>query len=350
MVQSSTTLVITPVADNTVEPDETVRVNVLGGNDYLIGAPAFADGVIANDDNTIVCTGGTSVLEATPAAAGNTITFTCTRTTNGAHAANPLAVPYTIGGSPGNVGDYTVDSATFNFAGGGNSQQATVTVTTVPDADVEGDETVTLTFASGEAGAFGYWFSGQGVLTGTIQNDDNDVSVAVSITNPEASGNRVTENGGRALRYTFTRTTGGFAATQALPVGFAVTGLACSSGPCAGDPSTFTDYVLTGASGWTPAGAKTGSVTIAANQTSVSIVVTPNGDTDVEPNEDVIVTTSTGANYDPVADLSAQGWIDNDDTSYTISSQTDGSESDGLCRGMAGCRRRVTGDDLYLYC
>ena len=81
----------------------------------------------------------------------------------------------------------------MTFAAG--AATATVTVDPTVDSTVEADETVILTLATGT----GYNVASPGAATGTISNDDIDVSLAVS----PAS---VAEDGATNLVYTFTRT------------------------------------------------------------------------------------------------------------------------------------------------
>jgi hypothetical protein len=74
------------------------------------------------------------------------------------------------------------------------SSTATVTVDPEADSTVEPDETVDLTITAGS----GYTIGTPASASGTITNDDTDVSVAVS---PAA----VAEDGATNLVYTFTR-------------------------------------------------------------------------------------------------------------------------------------------------
>src|SRR5262249_62278053 len=84
-------------------------------------------------------------------------------------------------------------TGTVQFAAG--SSTATVTIDPTADTTVEPDETVILTVAGGT----GYNVAAvNNSATGTILNDDTDVSVAVS---PSA----VLEDGPTNMVYTFTR-------------------------------------------------------------------------------------------------------------------------------------------------
>ena len=105
---------------------------------------------------------------------------------------------------------------------------ATVTVDPSADITVEPDETVILTV---DAGA-GYTVGAPASATGTITNDDTDVSVAVS---PLST----TEDGAGNLVYTFTRNG---VTTGALTVNFSIGGTATFN----------TDYTQTGATTFTP--------------------------------------------------------------------------------------------------
>src|SRR3569832_1577138 len=165
------------------------------------------------------------------------ISSTRTGVTTGALTAN-----FTIGGTATFNTDYTQTGAasfappngTVQFAAG--SSTATVTVDPTPDTTVEPDETVILTVAAGT----GYNVAAvNDSATGTITNDDTDVSVAVS----PAS---VPEDGATNLVYTFTRNG---VTTGALTVNFTIGGTATFN----------TDYTQTGAATFN---ASTGTVTI----------------------------------------------------------------------------------------
>ena len=47
---ATTAVTLTPIADSTVEPDETAILTVTAGSGYTVGAPAAATGTITNDD------------------------------------------------------------------------------------------------------------------------------------------------------------------------------------------------------------------------------------------------------------------------------------------------------------
>ena len=162
-------MTVDPVADSTVEPDETVVLTVVAGAGYSVGAPSSATGTITNDDTDVsVAVAPASTPED---GAGNLVyTFTRNGVTTGA-----LTVNFTIGGTATFNTDYTQTGAatfvppngTVTF-GAGNST-ATVTVDPSADATSEPDETVVLTVAAGT----GYNVGAPNSATGTITNDDN---------------------------------------------------------------------------------------------------------------------------------------------------------------------------------
>ncbi|MFM6732096.1 MAG: Calx-beta domain-containing protein, partial [Microcystis panniformis] len=125
---------------------------------------------------------------------------------------NALTVNYTLGGTATLNTDYTRTGTnnTVTFAAG--SSTATVTVDPTPDTIVEPDETVILTLASGT----GYTVGTTTAVTGTINNDDTNVTLAVS---PSS----VAEDGTTNLVYTFTRSG---VTSNALTVNYTVGGTA----------------------------------------------------------------------------------------------------------------------------
>ena len=203
-------------------------------------------------------------------------TFTAHGVTSGA-----LTVNYSIAGTATSGTDYTGAAGTVSFAAG--SSTATVTVDPTPDATVEPDETVILTVTAGT----GYNVASPGAATGTITNDDTDVSVAVA----PAS---VPEDGASNLIYTFTRNG---VTSGALTVNYSIGGTATSG----------TDY--TGA---------TGTVSFAAGNSTATVTVDPTPDTTVEPDETVILTVAAGVGYNVGSPSAATGTIANDDNTLTV--------------------------------
>ena len=103
-----------------------------------------------------------------------------------------------------------------------------MTVHPTADSAVEPNETVSLTLATGT----GYNVASPSAATGTIANDDTDVTVAVAPTS-------VAEDSGTDLVYTFTRTG---VTSGALTINFTVGGTATFN----------SDYSQTGAATFSP--------------------------------------------------------------------------------------------------
>ncbi len=193
---------------------------------------------------------------------------------------NALTVNYTVGGTATNGTDYGTISTSVTFAA--NSSIATVTVDPTADTTVESDETVSLTLASGT----GYTIGTTSAVTGTIANDDTQVTLAVS---PSS----VTEDGSSNLVYTFTRTG---VISNALTVNYTVGGTATNS----------TDYGTIGT-----------SVTFAANSSTATVTVDPTADTTVESDETVSLTLPSGTSYTISTTSAVTGTIANDDKTNT---------------------------------
>ncbi|MFN5991977.1 MAG: Calx-beta domain-containing protein, partial [Dolichospermum sp.] len=148
------------------------------------------------------------------------------------------------------------------------------------DTTVESNETVALTLASGT----GYTIGTTTAVTGTINNDDTTVTLAVS-------PGSVTEDGTSNLVYTFTRTG---VTTNALTVNYSIGGTATLN----------TDYTRTGTNN---------TVTFAANATTATVTVDPTVDTTVEPNETVALTLASGTGYTIGTTTAVTGTINNDE-------------------------------------
>jgi Ca2+-binding RTX toxin-like protein len=193
---------------------------------------------------------------------------------------NPLTVNYTIGGTATLNTDYTRTGTTNTVTFAAGSSTATVIVDPTPDTTVEPNETVALTLATGT----GYTVGTPNAATGTINNDDTSVTLAVS---PSS----VTEDGTANLVYTFTRSG---VTTNALTVNYTLGGTATLN----------TDYTRTGT---------TNTVTFAANSATATVTVDPTPDTTVESNETVALTLATGTGYTVGTTTAVTGTITNDD-------------------------------------
>jgi Ca2+-binding RTX toxin-like protein len=266
-----------------------VILTVTAGANYTVGSPSSASGTITNDDTDVSV--AVSPLSTTEDGAGNLVyTFTRTGVTAGA-----LTVNFSINGTATFSTDYTQSGAasftpptgTVTFFAG--SPTATVTVDPTADGAAEGDETVILTVTAGT----GYNVAAPSSATGTIVNDDTEVSVAVS---PSS----VTEDGPTNMVFTFTRTG---IISGPLTVNFSVGGTAAYAPP-GGDYQTDNPLTFT---------TTAGTVTFLAGSSTATVTADPFGDADLEPNETVILTVTAGAGYSIGSPNSATGTILNDD-------------------------------------
>ncbi len=298
---STATVTLDPTADTTVEPDETAILTLSAGAGYKVVAPIAATGTITNDDSDItVAVSPGSVAE--DGAANLIYTFTRTGTTA------PITINFAVGGTATFNTDYTQTGATtFGAAAGTVTMGAGVTtaaVTLDPTADttVEADETASLTIVAGA----GYNVGIPSAATGTIANDDTDVTVAVA----PAS---VNEDGAANLVYTFTRTG---VTTGALTANFNVAGSATFS----------TDYTQSGAATYS---GSAGTVVFSAGSSTAAVTVDPTADGIVEPDETVDLTVIAGAGYQVAAPAAATGTILNDDSTVTVAVAPATVEEDG---------------------
>ncbi|MBN9119885.1 MAG: hypothetical protein J0I06_12115, partial [Planctomycetes bacterium] len=141
---SATATIDVNVLDNAVvDGTRTVTIALAAGTGYTFASGAGASVSIADNDAPPTLT----ITASDPAASEtgpDTGTFTVTRTGPTTAA---LVVNYTVGGSATPGADYAALSGSVTIPVGQSS--ATFTVTPVDDADVEGNETVVVTLASG---------------------------------------------------------------------------------------------------------------------------------------------------------------------------------------------------------
>ncbi len=295
---SSVSVTVNPTADSVVEADETVILTVLGGSGYQVGTSSTATGTIANDDTSTLTLAGVTSSQAE--GTGGTVTNFTFSVTLGNAVSGGFAVAFSTNDGTATVSDndYLDTNGSLSFAGTAGEVQ-TITVPVVHDAAVEADETFSVAL-----GALTGLLSGVSAgdiqvvgspQTGTIANDDTEVSVSVT---PSS----VLEDGATNLVYTFTRSG---ETDSALTVNFDVSG----------DATLGSDYTPTGAASFS---ATVGTVTFAAGSSTATITVDPTADTDVEPDETVILTIAAGAGYTIATPNTATGTIANDDTTVNV--------------------------------
>ena len=255
--QASSTITITPNADNVgTEGDETVILTILTNASYAIGPPASGTVTIADNEAVVSLTATDTAASETGPDSGE---FTVTR--SGGNLATILDVFFTIDGTAINNRDYQ------NIGGGvrfpANETSVTVAITPFPDNVVEGAETVTLTLNANAAYTIGP------PASGTVTIADNEAVVSLTATDTAAS-----ETGPDSGEFTVTRSGGNLATI--LDVFFTIDGTAINN----------RDYQNIG-----------GGVRFPANETSVTVAITPFPDNVVEGAETVTLTLNANAAY-----------------------------------------------------
>ncbi len=277
---TSVSFSITPVADTTVEPDETVVISLNAGSGYTVGSPNSATGTILNDDLPGLSINDVSVNE------GNAGTTNATFTVSLSAPAGAGGVSFDLVTADGTATagvDYAASSLTRTIPAGSSS--ATFTVLVNGDTLAEPDETFFVNVSNVTGATVS---DGQGL--GTIVNDDAQ---------PALSIDDVSVNEGSSGTTTATFTVSLSAASgQTVTVNYATADGTATAG---------SDYV-----------ARSGTLSFAPGVTAQGVAVTVNGDTAVEPNETFSVGLS-GASNATIARATGTGTILNDDAVVTIS-------------------------------
>ncbi|MDL5367048.1 Calx-beta domain-containing protein [Xanthomonas sp. NCPPB 2654] len=277
---TTATFPITPIADGTVEADETVIMSVVSGSGYGIGSPSAATATILDDD---VPSASIAVAPASVSEDGATnLVYTVTLDQA---PVNATSVAFSVGGSATSGADYAAVSSPLVIGAG--QTIGTITINPTADGTVEPDETVVISLAAGS----GYSVGSPDSATGTIANDDV----------PSLSINNVSLNEGDAGTSNAT-----FTVSLSQPAGAG--GVSFDIATADGSATAGVDYVASSLTGQTiPAGSSSGTFTVLIN-----------GDSLNEANENFFVNVSnvSGAS---VSDPQGQGTIVNDDAQPTLS-------------------------------
>ncbi|ELS00044.1 Calx-beta domain-containing protein [Gloeocapsa sp. PCC 73106] len=287
--QSTKTITINPNADTTVEPNETLILNLIDGAGYVPTNPSSATGTITADEPGVsVSVSPTSVKEN-----GNTnLVYTFRRTGD---LGSPLNnVRFDVNGTATFNNDYR-QSGAASFSGSSGSvnfsaNQGTKRVTIDPTGDtgVEPNETIALALVDGT----GYDAVNPTSATGTITNDDATISLTIS---PSS----VAEDGSPNLVFTFRRS--GDTRSTLNNVRFSVSGSATFNN----------DYIQSGAATF---GGSGGSINFGANQSTKTVTLNPTSDNRVEPNETIRIALQSSSAYTLGGTTSGTGTIRNDDS------------------------------------
>ncbi|OLP52322.1 beta strand repeat-containing protein [Allorhizobium taibaishanense] len=277
---STASFTITPVADGTVEADETVIYSVASGTGYGIGSPSSATATILNDDapTATVSVSPSSVAE--DGAPNLVYTVTLSQA-----PVSALSIGFSVSGTATSGTDYATVSSPLVIAGGTTS--GTITVNPTADSTVEPDETVVISLNAGT----GYTVGSPNSATGTILNDDQ----------PSLSINDVSVNEGDSGTSNAT-----FTVSLSQPAGAG--GVSFDIATTDGTATVGSDYVASSLTGQT----------IPAGSSSATFTVLVTGETLNEPNETFFVNVSnvTGAS---VTDAQGLGTIVNDDALPSLS-------------------------------
>jgi alpha-tubulin suppressor-like RCC1 family protein len=281
-------VVVTPIADTVIEPDETVEITLLPGNGYGIGADATAVGTIVNDDNILVGLAVSSGFVTEDGASDVIYTFTRTGPLEGS-----LTALYLVGGTATPGLDYTgiplgSGMKSITFAPG--SSQAFLTLDPSADPEIEPDETVSITLE----GSVEYTISPPLTLLSTIRNDDFPVvtlALAPSLVNEDGASN---------LIYTFSRTG---PTTSTLMVSYSVAGTATLG-------SDYTGLATAGISQ---------TFVFASGSSTANVTLDPTADTTNEPNETVAFTLVPDSGYAIGTPSAVTGTIQDDDPLISLS-------------------------------
>ncbi len=174
--------------------------------------------------------------------------------------ASPLSVSLAIAGTASNGGDYTAIATTHNFAAG--SSEVRIPVQPLPDATLEGPETVVLTIQPNAAYDLGF---------------SDSATVTIAGEPPPANLTAIDANASEGPTNT---------AVVRFQLGSAVFG-----------PVTFKYSIGGSASNGTDFATLPGTVTLAAGQTITNLTITALADAQVEGTETVVISLVPGAGY-----------------------------------------------------
>jgi urease beta subunit len=273
--ETTATINVPVLPDNDAEGNETFTVTLSNADGATI-SQGVGTVTILDDDAAPPTIAINDVTKLEGNSGETTFDFTVTLS---AAAAGTVTVDYTtIPGTATAGTDYETASGTVTFNAGETSK--TVTITVLGDTAIEEAETFTVALSNAVGGTIA-----DNVGLGTISNDDS-VLPTLTINDPTVAEG---DSGFVDLIYTVTLST---ASATDVTVDYAT---------AAGTATAATDFE-----------SKTGTLTIAAGQTTGTITVRIIGDEADEANETVLVnlTNATGAT---IIDAEGTGTINDDD-------------------------------------
>lgn len=258
-------ITLNPTGDSTVEGPEFIVLTLIEDPNYVI-APSAEVRLVLNDDESAAkptvsasasSSGGSTADNVATESGNDTGVFLFTRTGN---VSNELLVQYTVGGTAASGVDFTPMSGVVSISAGATT--GTVIFRALDDAEVEGNETVSVTIVANAA-----YNVGGGTPQVTILDDDPTTVTVV------ATDNVASETSGNPGTVIFNRVG---SITANLVVNYALSGSA----------SNGADYTLL-----------TGSITIPAGRPNVSLAISPTDDVALEGEETVVVRILSSAAY-----------------------------------------------------
>ena len=288
--ETSKTLDVQVVGDTTDEPDETVKLNLVGTRTVRFGVPKRGTmTIVDNDSPPIISINSPSVNEGYIHARTD-MTFTVNLN---AASGKQVSVGYTDLGTGTAVAysDYgPLTAGTLTFAAGETSK--TITVSVRGDQLDEADETVLVGLRNATNATIS---SSAGTGTGTITNDDDPLPT-VSINDPSVNEG---DNGTANLTFTVSLSA---ASSEEVTVGYSDAGT--------GTATSGTDYTALTA----------GTLTFAAGDTSKTITVSVTGDETDEADKTVKVSLDSAENATISSSAgTGTGTITDDDPLPTVS-------------------------------
>ncbi len=258
-------ITLTPLADSTSEGPEFVTLTMIENAAYVLG-PAAEVSVFLNDDDPDANSTVNVLANNSGGPAGDNIAtesgsdagvFTFSRSGS---LAREILVQYAVTGTAGMGVDFTPLAGVVAIPAGQGS--AMVTFNAIDDAEVEGNETVTVTILTNAA-------YNVGITNATVTILDDDLPVVTVV----ATDTVASETSGNNGTFVFERVG---SATANLLVNYSVSGTAGNG----------TDYTTLG-----------GSITIVAGRPNVTLSVAAINDALVEGDETVTVTITSSTAY-----------------------------------------------------
>ncbi|WP_437371427.1 Calx-beta domain-containing protein [Maribacter litoralis] len=248
--------------DNVIEDDETFGAEISGVNNENVIVGAASKGTITNDDFPGV---NVSAISGDTGEDGTTATFNVTLDTEPTAAVSVVL-------SSSNTDEGTVP-ASVTIPAADWDTGTLVIVTGVDDAIVDGDISYTIITGNVTSADTNYNALGGGAVANVpVVNIDNDIIFVTSVVSSTATANESpVSNGVFTVSLDENNTTG-----APVVVNYNITGTATSG----------LDFT-----------ALSGSVSIPNNANSGVVTITPINDTDIEANESVILTLTTGTGY-----------------------------------------------------